>query len=232
MKQITELIRYEDADIIVCEKPAGLAVQTRSMREIDLESMLRNYLAAKGEKPYIGIVHRLDQPVEGIMVFAKNPMAAAELNRQMQQNKFEKYYLAVIRGKLPDASGTLVDYLTKDAKSNTSSVVTKETAGAKRAELQYETLSCKDNQSLVKIKLKTGRHHQIRVQMAQQGCPLLGDRKYGILDERKNSSDNVALCSYHIGFQHPGNKKKLIFEVIPGGENFCLFQDELSDFLK
>ena len=140
MYKIAEHILYEDDKLLVCVKPAGIAVQTKRMGEQDMESLLRNYLAAKGETPFIGIIHRLDQPVEGVMVFGKTKEATAELNRQMQKNGFEKYYLTVVYGKAEPKEGQLIDFLKKDGRSNTSSVVKQGTADAKRAALTYRVL--------------------------------------------------------------------------------------------
>ena len=140
MYKIAEHILYEDDKLLVCVKPAGIAVQTKRMGEQDMESLLRNYLAAKGETPFIGIIHRLDQPVEGVMVFGKTKEATAELNRQMQKNGFGKYYLTVVYGKAEPKEGQLIDFLKKDGRSNTSSVVKQGTADAKRAALTYRVL--------------------------------------------------------------------------------------------
>ena len=142
MYKIAEHILYEDDKLLVCIKPAGIAVQTKRMGEQDMESLLRNYLAAKGETPFIGIIHRLDQPVEGVMVFGKTKEATAELNRQMQKNGFGKYYLTVVYGKEEPKEGQLIDFLKKDGRSNTSSVVKQGTADAKRAALTYRVLEC------------------------------------------------------------------------------------------
>ena len=246
MYKIAEHILYEDDKLLVCVKPAGIAVQTKRMGEQDMESLLRNYLAAKGETPFIGIIHRLDQPVEGVMVFGKTKEATAELNRQMQKNGFGKYYLTVVYGKAEPKEGQLIDFLKKDGRSNTSSVVKQGTADAKRAALTYRVLECstlddrddKDDRdgrdgkaaseiSLLEVKLETGRHHQIRVQMSHHGWPLVGDRKYG----RKNESlpgmrpIPLALCSYRLEFLHPTSKKKMQFQITPEGQAFHLFSD-------
>lgn len=221
MMNITEQIIYEDSDILVCNKPAGVAVQTRRMGEADMESLLRNYLAQKGEQPYIGIIHRLDQPVEGVMVFAKNPKTAAQLNKQMQTGGFGKDYYAVVCGMLPMTEGVLEDYLCKDGKSNTSSVVEKNTPGAKSARLEYEVVECAEG-TLVRIHLLTGRHHQIRVQFAHAGCPLVGDRKYNTLHTDVQTA--LALCSYRLAFRHPKSGRELCYEITPQGEAFGRFK--------
>lgn len=225
-------IIYEDADILVCRKHAGLAVQTKRMGEPDMESLLRNYRAEKSEPPYIGVIHRLDQPVEGIMVFAKHPAAAAALNRQMQQDSFGKYYRAVAQGTLPQTEGRLEDTLLKDGRNNTTMVVSEGTRGGKKAVLDYRVLAQQADASLVEIHLHTGRHHQIRVQLAHIGCPLVGDRKYGDAcadaegQQRRNTVSEkcpLALCAFRLSFRHPVSGKQLIYEVEPEGEAFRRF---------
>lgn len=206
-------ILYEDAAIIVCVKPAGVATQTKRIGEKDMESILRTYRMQKNEDSYIGVVHRLDQPVSGIMVFAKTKEAAAELSKQVASKMADKYYYAVTDG-VPDASkGVLENYLLKDGRSNLSRVVDSKEPGAKRAELSYEVLAKSDTKSLVKVKLATGRHHQIRVQMAHAGWPLAGDRKYNFKTNMKPVSEPMGLCSYKLGFRHPVTKKKMEFEI-------------------
>lgn len=212
-------IIYEDEAIIVCIKEAGVATQTKQMGQKDMESILKNYRVSKGEPPYIGIVHRLDQPVSGVMVFAKTKESAANLSRQIASKAADKYYYAVTdgvpetRNSLKKGSGTLEDYLLRDGRANISRVVSKGTEGAKRAELSYEVLSQNGKCAIVRIKLQTGRHHQIRVQMANAGYPLAGDRKYNFKENMKSDYGALSLCSYKIAFQHPVTKKKMEFEI-------------------
>ena len=210
-------IIFEDEFIIVCKKPPGIPTQTPKSGVIDMVSLLKNYRVSKGEPPYIGLVHRLDQPVEGVMVFAKDKKSAAALSAQMQAHTFEKYYYAMVVGTFSPACGTLENYLLRDGKSNVSSVVPKDTTGAKRAELSYKTVKTMEDRSLVRIQLKTGRHHQIRVQLAHAGHPIIGDKKYG-----RNTPGYLplGLCSYHIGFIHPVTKKKVVYEITPSGAAF------------
>lgn len=222
---ISEHIMYEDEAVIVCYKTAGVPTQSNRVGEQDMGSLLRNYLAVKGETPYIGFVHRLDQPVEGVMVFAKTKEAAAALSRQMQEKGFGKYYYAVVCGTIPETEGTLSNYLLRDGRSNTSSVVKEQTPGAKRAILHYEVLAREEQpaKSLIRVRLETGRHHQIRVQFAHAGYPLSGDRKYNQTGEKMQG--NIALCSYRIEFAHPITEKRLVYEIVPRGLGF-------SDFVK
>ena len=192
-------IVYEDEDIILCRKPAGVATQTKRLGQQDMESLLKNYRAKKKEPPYIGVVHRLDQPVEGLMVFAKNQNAAAGLSKQIQQKIIGKHYYAISVSSPEEKCGMLEDYLLTDKKANVTSVVearwpngqkeskttnlqkdaTNVPKGAKKAILEYKVLSEKDGLTLFDIHLHTGRQHQIRVQLSHMGCPLIGDNKYG-----------------------------------------------------
>ncbi len=206
-------ILYEDDDIIVCVKAAGVATQTKQIGQKDMESMLRTYRMQKGEASYIGVVHRLDQPVSGVMVFAKTKEAAASLSRQIATKAADKYYYAVTDGLPAKKKGSLEDYLLRDGKTNLSKVVSTKTDGAKRAELSYEVLEQNESNALVRIKLATGRHHQIRVQMAHAGVPLVGDRKYNFKENMKQGNGQLALCSYKLAFVHPTTKKKLEFEI-------------------
>lgn len=214
-------ILHEDEHVIVCYKPAGLATQTAKMGAQDMESHLKNYLYKKEKKmPYVAVIHRLDQPVEGVLVFAKTPFAAKELNKGMQGAGFGKYYKAVVCGIPNEKKAVLEDYLVKDGKTNTSRVGKKDEAEAKKAVLAYEVIQQTDDKALLKIKLETGRHHQIRVQMANMGCPIWGDTKYNSAENVDKSWKNIALCAYHLEFVHPKTKKKMVFEIEPEGEGF------------
>lgn len=226
---IEDMILFEDKDILVCHKAAGIAVQSARIGAADMESMLMNHLAAKNpdKMPYLGIVHRLDQPVEGVLVFAKNKKAAAGLTGQITSGSVIKEYLAVTDRMPEQQKGRLEDFLKKDGRSNTSSVVSASTSGAKKAVLDYEVLDeLTDERTgtgkrvLVAIHLGTGRHHQIRVQMAHAGIPLLGDRKYNTED---TSGLPLGLCSCHFVFHHPITGKKMEFRVTPKGESFADF---------
>ena len=237
---IKNCIQYEDSQIIVCHKPAGIPVQSGRIGTPDMVSLLKNYLAASqrsasagqssasgrnsaaghssaasrntaARAPYLGVIHRLDQPVEGLLVFAKTPAAAKNLSQQLTSAGFGIYYLAVVRGKPEKDSDTLEDYLVKDGRTNTSRVCPKETAGAKSARLSYRTLDSRDGRSLLEIHLDTGRHHQIRVQMTHLGCPLIGDRKYG----QKESTEPLRLCAFKLEFLHPEDGRKMKFELPP-----------------
>jgi 23S rRNA pseudouridine1911/1915/1917 synthase len=236
-------IIQEDQDILVCYKPAGIATQTRRLGQKDMESLLRNYRAGKGEPPYIGIVHRLDQPVEGIMVFAKNQKAAAALSKQVQKRSIGKHYYALVRtdGSLPKKE-TLTDYLLFDPKQNHTTVVEETSSinpvgknqdgknkdrnnknrngsgqSPQKAILDYEVRQEQDGIALLDITLHTGRHHQIRVQLAHRGCPILGDTKYG-----NTESHQLALCSYRLSFLHPTTGANIDLRIRPKNPEFSV----------
>lgn len=215
-------ILYEDTHIIVTHKPAGIATQTRRVGEPDMVSLLKNHLSKQTpqkQPPYLAVIHRLDQPVEGLLVFAKTPFAAKELNRQLLQNGFGKHYKALLCGTPDIERGTLTDYLVKDNRANTSCVCSHETTNAKKAVLHYRILP---NQgaldaalSLAEITLDTGRHHQIRVQMTHLGCPILGDTKYNPRPFLPGARTPLALCADKLTFLHPKTKKQMLFEIAP-----------------
>lgn len=219
-------IIYEDTEILVMRKPAGVAVQSAGFGAMDLESAIKNYLAMKtpGKVPYLGIVHRLDQPVEGVLVFAKTPAAAKELSRQMTAGELGKFYYAVTDRKPAEQKAVLEDTLLKDNRKNMSAVVKKGTPGSKTARLTYEAAGEREDpktdtgcRCLLKIQLDTGRHHQIRVQMSHAGMPLLGDRKY---NAEEKSGYPLALCSAQLDLVHPKTKKKLSYRIVPEGPTF------------
>lgn len=232
-RTISPDIIYEDPDIIVCRKPSGIPVQSARISVPDMVSILKNYLssataagkssATRTGNSYLAVVHRLDQPVEGLLVFAKTPAAAKDLNRQLTSHGFRKYYRAVVTGIPEPAEGTLEDYLVKDGRTNTSRVCTKDTPGAKQARLHYWTEEIFKNTepatSRIRILLDTGRHHQIRVQMANHGCPLAGDRKYGKAlpgisgSDGSTKKDAVRLCACRLEFRHPRDGRRMVFEL-------------------
>lgn len=229
-QQLSLKILYEDADIIVCVKPAGTATQTKKTGQQDMLSLLRNYRHRKGEDVYVGLVHRLDQPVEGILVFGKHAQSTAELNRQLGKGGFIKEYLSVTQGEMPEKHGKLQDFLRKDGRSNTSYVTSEDDKQAKRAELLYEVLETDRTGipvlNLVKIRLLTGRHHQIRVQMAHLGTPLAGDTKYGSssqIGHPHQMAGGLGLCACKLEFQHPVTKKLMNFKVAPSQPVFQKF---------
>lgn len=212
-------IIYEDNHLLVVEKPINVPVQEDSSKDLDLLTMLKKYIKEKYNKPgnvYLGLVHRLDRPVGGIMVFAKTSKCASRLSEQICTHKFEKTYYAVVEGKL-DNKGIFKDKLLKDIKNN----IVKVDKNGKDSVLNYELVSYKDNYSLVKINLVTGRSHQIRVQFSSRGHALYGDQKYN-----KNSKvgQQIALFSNNVTFLHPITKEKMSFELpLPNKSPWSLF---------
>ena len=211
-------IVYEDENIIVVDKPAGLIVEGGKPGEPDLESECRKYLKSRGEKPEIYVVHRLDKPVSGLIVLAKDAASAASLTRQIQDKTMKKQYEAkVFVSKDFRDEATLTDYLVKDPMNNVSHVVSKASKGAKEAVLSYKTVSREGKTAVLRVDLMTGRHHQIRVQLSNAGLPLLGDQKYGSAESieysRENGIKDVALRAVGLSFAHPVSGQKLEFKL-------------------
>ena len=212
-------IIYEDNHLLVVEKPINVPVQADKSGDEDLLTMLKKYLKEKYNKPgdaYLGLVHRLDRPVGGVMVFAKTSKAASRLSKQVQKHEFKKIYMAVIEGKVSE-SGTFKDKLKKDEKTN----ITRVSEDGKEAELSYNLIGFVNNLSLVRISLKTGRSHQIRVQFASRKIPLYGDQKYN-----PNAVKNqIALFASKLEFKHPITKEVMSFELpLPERYPFTLFK--------
>ena len=216
-------IIYEDNHILIVEKPINIPVQKDNTNDIDLITMLKDYRKHHENKPgeaYLGLVHRLDRPVGGIMVFAKTSKAASRLSDQIRTNTFHKTYIAVVEGKLPK-EGIFEDYLIKDKKNNISHITTKDKG--KYSKLEYKLLDSKNNLSLVKINLITGRSHQIRVEFSSRNHPLIGDSKYG----NNPNNINIALYAQSITFMHPTTKEKMTFTLkIPNKYPFNIFNKE------
>lgn len=216
-------ILYEDNHLLVVVKPSNMPVCLDESNDIDLLSILKKYLKEKYQKKgnvYLGLVHRLDRPVMGIMVFAKTSKAASRLAKQINNNEFKKVYYAVVDG-VPNTEGTLQDYLLKDEAKNTSFVGDKE--HGKLAILKYKVIETREQLSLVRILLMTGRHHQIRVQFASRGYPLYGDHRYNKKFINDNNT-NIALVAKELTFIHPTTKQELHFEIdLPKKYPYSLF---------
>lgn len=209
-------VLYEDNQIIVVVKPQNVPTQADSSGDKDLLTMIKEYVKEKYDKPgevYIGLVHRLDRPTGGVMVFARTSKAAARLQEQMKTGFFEKKYLAVTVGVPRDRQGRLSQYLVKDEKNNMVRVVPAAVEGAKKAELEYKVLEIAGSVALVDIRLITGRSHQARVQMQSLGTPIFGDAKYG--GDKLAKGHNLALWAYELRFYHPVNKNPFVFKVFP-----------------
>ena len=210
---------YEDNHLLVVEKPVNILSQGDDTNDKDMVNLLKNYVKEKYNKPgnvFIGLVHRLDRPVGGVMVFAKTSKAASRLSEQVRNKSFKKTYRAVIHGNMNKNEDTLKDYLYKNKKTNMVSVVNKNHKEAKNAELDYKTLQSKNNLSLVEIDLKTGRPHQIRVQFSSRKHPLFGDQRYG--QNLNKVGQQIALWSYKIEITHPTTKEPMEFICEPPKE--------------
>ncbi len=273
-------IFYEDGEVIVVEKPAGVESQARHSFEPDMVSEIRNHIretagaaesarkerlpdggsaapkshriSPSAEEPYVGVIHRLDKPVSGIMVYAKTKKAAAALSAQIQAGRVKKTYRAVVCGRCVDNVGNFVDYLLKAPEENRSKIVEKGIIGAKRAELRYRVLGELDEVpawaghgplTLVETELLTGRHHQIRAQFAGHGLPLWGDARYGAQSEgpgrygnpalargtrfapHRLAERNLALCACGLTFEHPSTGRAMTFAMKPETAIFGLFEE-------
>ncbi len=207
---------YEDNHIIVVEKIPNIPSQSDKTGDIDMLTIVKQYIKEKYNKPgnvFLGLVHRLDRPVGGIMIFAKTSKAAGRLSEQVRNKVFKKKYLAVVDGKVEKRSGTLEDYLYKDERNNMSKVVDKNKKNAKVAKLDYEVVTYNEvkNLSLLKINLHTGRHHQIRVQLSNFGHSIFGDQKYGTRGQGKQ----IALWAYELTIKHPITQEEMTFKDLP-----------------
>ena len=229
-------VLYEDEVMLVCVKPAGVPSQSDKSNDEDMITRVRNYIfdhSDSNDEPYVAMLNRLDRPVGGVMVFAKTKEAAAKLTEQLKSGSITKYYQAVLTGELPDEGGELVNYIVKDPKTNMSRICKKDIEGAKEAVLSYELLDEFETDegilSYVLIELKTGRHHQIRVQMANIGCGVWGDIKYNPKFKKvKNKIRQIALFSSRIELIHPVKGERMVFKKEPYGKAFDVI--ELDEF--
>ena len=209
-------ILFEDNHIIVVEKTPNIPSQSDKTGDIDMLTLVKQYIKEKYNKPgnvYLGLVHRLDRPVGGIMIFAKTSKAASRLSDEVREKVFKKKYLAVVDGKIEKTNGSLEDYLYKDERNNMSKVVNKNKKNAKLAKLDYEVVIYDEvkNLSLLKINLHTGRHHQIRVQLSNFGHSIFGDQKYGT----RGTGKQIALWAYELTIMHPITKEEMTFIDLP-----------------
>lgn len=211
---------YEDNHVIVVIKPQNIPSQGDVSGDKDMINLVRDYLREKYNKPgnvYVGLVHRLDRPTGGVMVFAKTSKAAARLTEQIKNGIMQKFYYAVVEGTPKKQTDKLSNYLKKNTQNNMVTVVNVGVEDAKMAELEYETVETVQNYSLIKVKLITGRSHQIRVQMKHIGNPLVGDMRYN--PHFKESKCNMALWASELKFVHPTTKENLTFKVFPPTTN-------------
>ena len=215
-EEIILKIIYEDNHIIVAQKPVNIPSQGDKTGDIDMLTIIKQYIKEKYNKPgnvYLGLIHRLDRPVGGVMVFAKTSKAAARLSEQVREKIFKKKYLVIANGKFNKNNGTLEDYMLKNEKTNMSKIVKEGTNNAKYAQLDYEVLKYDPelNLSVLKINLHTGRHHQIRVQLSSRNHSIYGDQKYG----GRGHGKQICLWAYELTIQHPITKEQMTFTAIP-----------------
>jgi 23S rRNA pseudouridine1911/1915/1917 synthase len=207
-------ILFEDNHLIVVVKEPNIPMQEDESKDLDLLNMIKDYLRVKYNKPgniYVGLVHRLDRPVGGVVVFAKTSKAASRLSEAIRTRMIDKEYLAIVEGKL-SSEGTLTDTLKKDTRLNTTKVVEDDDPEGKLAQLEYRVISTKENLSLVKIKLLSGRSHQIRVQFASRNHPIWGDARY---NPGSKPGQQIALWAVSLSFPHPVTKEKMTFTSEP-----------------
>ena len=209
------IILHEDNHVIVVLKPQNIPSCEDESKDRDMLTIIKDYIKVKYDKPgnvYLGLVHRLDRPTGGVMVFAKSSKAAARLSEQIKDGDFEKRYFAVLVGTPKEEKATLTHYMKKNAINNMVYVCPPTVSGAKFAELEYEVAQKTENLSLVDVRLHTGRSHQIRVQMNAIGTPIYGDMRYG---GEKAVKGNLALWAYYLAFTHPVTKERMVFRVQP-----------------
>lgn len=212
---------WESSEFLAVIKPPGVPVQPDKTGDIDMVSLLA------AEKKQLYVVHRLDRPVGGVLVFAKTKKAAAFFTEQSQKGELQKIYLAVVSGIPAEKQAKLTDWLLKKGRLNYSQVVREGTAGAKKAELRYRLLEKKEMKktALLEVELLTGRHHQIRVQMANAGMPLWGDTKYNPKFQHKRGSFSIGLWAYKLGFYEQEGGKRRFMTASPSEEPFTVFQE-------
>lgn len=217
-------IIYEDNHVIVINKKAGELVQTDIAGEDSLENGIKVFLKDRDKKPgnvFLGVVHRIDRPVSGLVLFAKTSKSLARLNEMLKNHEFRKIYWAITEKRPPQMEDTLINQLVRDGKVNKSRCVSKKTKDSKEAKLKYKVIAGSDNYTMLEVELLTGRHHQIRCQLSKIGCPIKGDLKYGA--PRSNKDASISLHSRRLEFIHP-IKKELISLVAPTPKGDNLWQ--------
>jgi 23S rRNA pseudouridine1911/1915/1917 synthase len=197
-------ILYEDNHIIIINKKVGELVQGDSTGDVTLADEVKNYLKVTYNKPgnvFAGLVHRIDRPVSGAVIFAKTSKALSRMTLKIKEREFSKIYLAIVKNKPPKDADELTNYMIKNESQNKSYIVSSNTKGAKLAQLRYRVIGSSDSYYLLEVELITGRHHQIRAQLAHMGCPIKGDLKYGF--PRSNPDASISLHAYKLHFEHP-----------------------------
>ena len=211
---------YEDNHIIIVNKQSGEIVQGDKTGDRPLSDIVKQYIKEKYHKPgevFLGVVHRLDRPVSGLVVFARTSKALTRLNKMFAEGEVHKTYWAIVKNRPSEPEGTLEHWLVRNEKQNKSYAYTSEKPNSKKAILKYRTLGHSDNYTLLEVNLMTGRHHQIRCQLAAMGCPIKGDLKYGA--PRSNPDGSISLMSRHVEFIHPVSKEQISVEADPPSDN-------------
>jgi 23S rRNA pseudouridine1911/1915/1917 synthase len=226
-------ILYEDNHIIAVNKSVSEIVQVDKTGDKSLEELLKQYMKEKYQKPgevFLGVVHRIDRPVSGVVLFARTSKALARLNAMFQEKAVEKIYWAIVREKPPKTEDTLIHYLVRNTKTNKSFCYNKETADSKQAILHYRCVASSDLYHLLEVRLETGRHHQIRSQLATIGCPVKGDLKYGA--PRSNKDGGISLHSRMVRFVHPVKNEELTIIAPVPKDNLWEAFEKLGPFEK
>lgn len=208
-------ILYEDNHLIAVRKRVGDIVQGDKTGDVPLSDMVKNFLKDKYQKPgnvYLGVVHRLDRPVSGIVLFSKTSKALPRLNKMFAEHKgVKKTYLAIVANKPSQPQGTLTHWLTRNEKQNTARAYDREVPGSKKAVLDYRLIAQSERYFLLEIELHTGRHHQIRCQLSKMGCPIRGDLKYGA--PRSNPDGGISLHAWRLELEHPVSHQNIVIEA-------------------
>lgn len=205
---------YEDNHIIIVSKRSGEIVQGDKTGDLPLSETVKQYIKEKYQKPgnvFLGVVHRLDRPVWGLVVFAKTSKALTRLNKMFRDGEVHKTYWAITKEAPPAEEGVLTDWLVRNERQNKSYAHSQETPNAKKAVLKYKVIAHSDHYYLLEVQLMTGRHHQIRCQLANMGCPIKGDLKYGA--KRSNPDGSISLLARSVAFVHPVSKENIVVEA-------------------
>ncbi|GAB6949614.1 pseudouridine synthase [Hoylesella timonensis 4401737 = DSM 22865 = JCM 15640] len=205
---------YEDNHIIIVSKRSGEIVQGDKTGDLPLSETVKQYIKEKYQKPgnvFLGVVHRLDRPVWGLVVFAKTSKALTRLNKMFRDGEVHKTYWAITKEAPPAEEGVLTDWLVRNERQNKSYAHSQETPNAKKAVLKYKVIAHSDHYHLLEVQLMTGRHHQIRCQLANMGCPIKGDLKYGA--KRSNPDGSISLLARSVAFVHPVSKENIVVEA-------------------
>lgn len=224
-------ILFEDNHLIIFNKQPSQIVQGDKTGDIPLSDLLKAYIKERDHKPgnvYLGVVHRIDRPVSGVVIFAKTSKALTRLNKMIKAGQIHKTYWAVVKNQPPEESGHLLHYLKKNEEKNKSFAYDKEVSGSRKAELTYRLIGASQHYFLLEVNLLTGRHHQIRTQLSKIGCPIKGDLKYG--SDRSNPDGSIHLHARQIEFIHPVSKEKInVIADPPDDKLWASFQLQLKN---